>query len=643
MNMIECGISNLSKSYGATKIFENVTFDIKTGERLGLIGGNGTGKTTIMKILMGKEDYEGNVFFRKGAKLGYLDQIPVFEEDYTVKEVLYLAFEAVFNIKKQLTALEERLSDPAENMEQLMKEYGILQERFELLGGYETEEKFSKVVIGLNITEAMLAMKFDKLSGGEKSKIMLGKILLEKPDILLLDEPSNHLDLKAIEWLESYLKDYKGAVLIISHDRYFLDRVVDRIVELDYYGVITYHGNYSYYLVEKERRFMEAMQHYKENQKKIKRMEEQIKRFRIWGQMRDSDKMYKRAKELEKRLEKMEKLDKPVLEKTKIKLSQKAINRTGKEVLTLRDVKKGFDTKLLFNELNLTLFYQDSLAILGDNGTGKSTLLKIIMEELEPDAGKVKYGAKLNIGYLPQEIQFEDESLSILEAFQYQYNLTIGDARKELAKVMFIKDDVFKKINMLSGGEKSRLKLCMLMFEKTNFMILDEPTNHLDIDSREVLEETLLNFQGTILFVSHDRYFINKIATKIGEIDSHHLTLYQGDYEYYKQELEKKALEDNNAKPKVATVKRNHHEKDDKKRRIQSNEKKLLSIETSIESVEASIASITDKMVSNSSNADELLTLEKEKKGYLKMLDAHMQEWEQISEILEKLESRHIK
>ncbi len=639
MNMIECGISNLSKSFGATKIFENVTFDIKTGERLGLIGGNGTGKTTIMKILMGHEDYEGNVFFRKGMKLGYLDQIPVFEEDYSVKEVLYLAFEEIFGVKKQLTALEERLSDPSENMEQLMKEYGRIQERFELLGGYEMDEKVSKVTIGLNITDAMLKMKFNMLSGGEKSKIMLGKILLERSKLLLLDEPSNHLDLKAIEWLEGYLKEYDGAVLIISHDRYFLDRVVTRIVELDFYGVTTYHGNYSYYLAEKERRFMEAMQHYKENQKQIKRMEDQIKRFRIWGAMRDSKKMYRRAKELEKRLEKMDKLDKPVLEKTKIKLGQNNIDRTGKEVLVLEDMKKGFDTKVLFNHLNLTLFYQDSLAILGDNGAGKSTLLKIIMEELEPDEGKIKYGSKLNIGYLPQEIFFEDEDISILEAFQYKYNLTIGEARRELAKVMFMKDDVFKKISILSGGEKSRLKLCMLMFEETNFMVLDEPTNHLDIDSREVLEDVLLNFQGTILFVSHDRYFINKIATKIGEIHSQRLSFYQGDYEYYKQELEKKAVEIVEIKTKEPIGKKNHTDgRDETQKMIKSNQKKLETIELAIEDTEASMADIDNKMMGNSSNAGELLALQSEKQVYHKVINDHMKEWERISEVIENLQ-----
>ncbi|WP_339362596.1 ribosomal protection-like ABC-F family protein [Vallitalea maricola] len=640
ITMIELGINNLSKSFGANKIFENVGFDIKTGEIVGLIGRNGTGKTTIMKILMGHEDYEGEVFYRKGVTLGYLDQIPVFEEDYSVKEVLYLAFKDVYDIKKKMMKIEHSLTNEDNDIDKLMKEYGQLQERFELLGGYDIDEKMSKVTIGLQISDSIQKMKFANLSGGEKSKIMLGKILLEKPELLLLDEPSNHLDLKSIEWLEEYLKEYKGSVLIISHDRYFLDRVVNKIVELEYNGASIYHGNYTYYLMEKERRFIEAYNRYKENQKKINKMEEQIKRYRIWGKMRDSDKMYVRAKELEKRLAKMEKLDKPVLEKTKIKLSSKGFDRTGKEVLILKEVEKSFDNRTLFSDLNLTLFYQDSLAILGDNGTGKSTLIKIVMEELEKDKGSIKYGSNINIGYLPQEVKFEDENTSILEAFQYKYNITIGEARTELAKVLFIKDDVFKKINILSGGEKSRLKLCMLMYEKVNFMILDEPTNHLDIDSREILEETLLDFKGTILFVSHDRYFINKIATKIGEIENKKLEFYNGDYEYYKNEFLKKADSTIMKREQVnRSSNKNYNRKrvDDNENIIKRKKKQLESIEIEIESLETSIDELEIEMFENSTDAGKLNEISVEQNEKKEALNKLLEEWESISEDIDSL------
>jgi ATPase subunit of ABC transporter with duplicated ATPase domains len=635
ITMIELGINNLSKSFGANKIFENVSFDIKTGEIVGLIGGNGTGKTTIMKILMGHEDYEGEVFYRKGVTLGYLDQIPVFEEDYSVKEVLYLAFSDVYDIKKKMIKIEHSLTNEGNDIDKLMKEYGQLQERFELLGGYDIDEKMSKVTIGLRISDSIQKMKFANLSGGEKSKIMLGKILLEKPELLLLDEPSNHLDLKSIEWLEEYLKEYKGSVLIISHDRYFLDRVVNKIVELEYNGTSIYHGNYTYYLMEKERRFIEAYNRYKQNQKKINKMEEQIKRYRIWGKMRDSDKMYVRAKELEKRLAKMEKLDKPVLEKTKIKLSSKGFDRTGKEVLILKEIEKSFESRILFSGLNLTLFYQDSLAILGDNGTGKSTLIKIVMEDFEKDKGSIKYGSNINIGYLPQEVKFEDENTSILEAFQYKYNITIGEARKELAKVLFIKDEVYKKISILSGGEKSRLKLCMLMYEKVNFMILDEPTNHLDIDSREILEETLLDFKGTILFVSHDRYFINKIATKIGEIENERLEFYNGDYEYYKNELLKKA---DSIILKRGQVNRSSNKNYNRKRendneKIIKRKKKLLeSIEIEIESIELSIDELDKEMLENSTDVGKLNEISIKQNNKKEVLSKLLEEWESISE-----------
>lgn len=636
--MIECGVNNLSKSYGANKIFDNVSFDIKTGERVGLIGNNGTGKSTIMKIIMGLVDYEGEICYRKGIKPRYLDQIPAFDPEYSVKEVLYFAFEDIYEIKSKMTIIEKQLDQQENNIDELMKKYGELQQSFELLGGYDIEEKVSKVTVGLNISDEMLEMKFDNLSGGEKTKIMLGKILLEEPDLLLLDEPSNHLDLKAIEWLESYLKEYKGTVLIISHDRYFLDRVVNKVIELDSNGVEVYQGNYSYYLIEKERRFIEAYNRYKENQRKINKMEEQIKRYRIWGNMRDSEKMYKRAKELEKRLAKADKINKPILEKTKIKLYQNNIDRSGKEVLVLEDIKKGYENKNLFNNLNLKLLYQDSLAILGDNGTGKSTLVKMIMKEKEVNKGTIKYGSNIKIGYLPQEIKFLDETASILESFQYKYNITIGEARTELAKVMFIKDDVFKKINMLSGGEKSRLKLCMLMYENTNFMILDEPTNHLDIDSREILENTLLDYEGTILFVSHDRYFINKIATKIGEIDRGRLTFYNGDYEYYKNQKQK-IIDENTSKEKYQPVKDKNIKKRDESEKIRKSKiKQLVKLEQEIEQLESIAHKINKEMLENSSDASKLNQLSNEQRENENALLKLIKEWEELSDFLEKQE-----
>jgi len=636
--MIECGINNLSKSFGVNKIFQNVSFDIKTGERIGLIGRNGTGKTTIMKIVMGLESYEGEVSFRKGLKLGYLDQIPVFDKDYSVKEVLYLAFEDVYRTKSKMVNIEDELSEATDdNFDYLMKEYGHLQEMFELLGGYEIDEKISKVIVGLNISEVLQKMKFNNLSGGEKSKIMLGKILLESPDLLLLDEPSNHLDLNSIEWLENYLKEYSGAVLIVSHDRYFLDRVVNKIVELDFHGAENYYGNYSYYIMEKERRFLEAFNRYKENQRKIDKLEDQIKMFRIWGAKRDSEKMYKRAKELEKRLAKTKKLDKPLLEKTKIKLHQNDINRSGKEVLLLKDMEKGYVDKPLFANLNLSLFYQDSLAVLGDNGTGKSTLIKIIMKEIESDKGTIQYGSNLKIGYLAQEVAFEDESASILDTFQYKYNITIGEARSELAKILFIKDDVFKKINMLSGGEKSRLKLCMLMYEKVNFMILDEPTNHLDIDSREILEESFLDFQGTIFFVSHDRYFINKIATKIGVIDNKKLAFFNGDYEYYKNEIDKiDQSVINDKKELIPKPTKKNYKKDDTEKEIKRKKKELEMIENEIENIENIIEDLDQKMIENGANSDMLNSLVAEQSVYKEKFENLMDNWETISKFLAK-------
>ncbi len=538
--MIEIGVNNLSKMFGADKIFENVTFDVKTKDKAALIGRNGTGKTTLMKILAGFEDCTGQVHKRKGLTIGYLEQIPNYRDENTVVDILNKAFEKIHELKLQMEALEKTFEFLSkEDLSRAVKKYGEIHDLYEISGGYNINEKINKIMNGLEINEEMQKRQFNLLSGGEKTRVILGKILLEEPELLLLDEPSNHLDIKSVEWLEEYLNSYEGTMVIVSHDRYFLDRVANKIIELDSDGVQIYYGNYTKYVTEKELRFLLAMKEYEAQQKKVKRMEEQIKRYRIWGEMRDSDKMYKRAKELEKRLEKIELIKKPIVDKKTADFNIKGIARTGKEVIAAENISKSFGSKRLFDKISFTLFYKDSMCILGENGTGKSTILKIILGEIPSDKGHVKIGSNVKIGYLPQEVSFDREDISIADYFSYSYGISISEARKELAKILFEGDDVFKHISTLSGGEKSRLKLGMLIYEKVNTLILDEPTNHLDIESREILEENLINYQGTILFVSHDRYFVDKIASCIGEIENELFKIYEFDYEGYKQEKQR--------------------------------------------------------------------------------------------------------
>ncbi len=553
--MIEIGVNNLSKMFGVDKIFENVTFDVKTKDKIALIGRNGTGKTTLMKVLAGFEDCIGQVHKRKGLTIGYLEQIPNYSDENTVLDILNKAFEKVHELKLQMEALEktfEFLSE--EDLSTAVKKYGELHDLYEISGGYNINEKINKIMNGLEINEDMQKRQFNLLSGGEKTRVILGKILLEEPELLLLDEPSNHLDMKSVEWLEEYLNSYEGTMVIVSHDRYFLDRVANKIIELDSDGVQTYYGNYTKYVTEKELRFLLAIKEYEAQQKKVKRMEEQIKRYRIWGEMRDSDKMYKRAKELEKRLEKIELIKKPIVDKKTADFNLKAVTRTGKEVIIADNISKSFGLKELFNNLSFTLFYKDSMCILGENGAGKSTVLKIILDEIPSDKGNVKIGSNVKIGYLPQEVSFDREDVSIVDYFSYYYGISISEARRELAKILFTGEDVFKRISTLSGGEKSRLKLGMLIYENVNTLILDEPTNHLDIESREILEENLINYEGTILFVSHDRYFVDKIATCIGEIENKRFKIYEFDYEGYKQEKQRITEKSNSIPEKINTI-----------------------------------------------------------------------------------------
>ncbi|MGG0704737.1 ribosomal protection-like ABC-F family protein [Bacillus paramobilis] len=541
--MTICSVNNVTKSFGGNIIFENISLEIKNGERVGLVGRNGSGKTTIFQLLTGMESLDaGAIHMKKGTCIGHVAQIPKFDEDMTVYDVLSSAFKAEKELEREMRTLEKHMAEEREPsaLQKLMERYGVIQEKFAFLGGYEIEANLMKVANGLQVTE-LFPRSFLELSGGEQTKISLAYMLLQKPDLLLLDEPTNHLDLFAVEWLEQFLKEYNGTVMVISHDRYFLDEVVTKIFDLEDGQIHVYHTNYSQFVEEKEERLLQEFQAYQEQQKKIKKMKEAIKRLREWANQANppNEGLHKRARSMERALERMEKLKKPILERKQMGLQFEGQERSGKDVVVMKEVSKGFADHPLFNEANLHVRFQERAAIVGRNGTGKTTLLKLLLLEIEPDAGEIRIGSSVKIGYLSQHAYGNVKS-NVLEAFREYVAVTEGEARHILAKFLFYGPAVFKKVAQLSGGEKMRLRLAQLMYQDINFLILDEPTNHLDIESREVLEEALEQYNGTILAVSHDRYFLNKLFEKTYWIDEHKLFEFAGNYAWARQKWEEK-------------------------------------------------------------------------------------------------------
>ncbi|GMR65574.1 MULTISPECIES: ribosomal protection-like ABC-F family protein [Bacillus] len=541
--MTICSVNNITKSFGGNIIFENISLEIKNGERVGLVGRNGSGKTTIFQLLTGMESLDaGTIHMKKGTRIGHVAQIPKFDEGMTVYAVLNSAFKTEKELEREMRALEKNMEEELElsALQKLMERYGVIQEKFAFLGGYEIEANIMKVANGLQVTE-LFPRTFLELSGGEQTKVSLAYMLLQKPDLLLLDEPTNHLDLFAVEWLEQFLKEYNGTVMVISHDRYFLDEVVTKIFDLEDGEIHVYHTNYSRFVEEKEERLLHEFQAYQEQQKKIKKMKEAIKRLREWANQANppNEGLHKRARSMERALGRMEKLKKPILERKQMGLQFEGQERSGKDVVVMKEVSKGFADHPLFNEANLHVRFQERAAIVGRNGTGKTTLLKLLLEELEPDAGEIRIGSSVKIGYLSQHAYGNMRS-NVLEAFREYVAVTEGEARHILAKFLFYGPAVFKKVTQLSGGEKMRLRLAQLMYQDINFLILDEPTNHLDIESREVLEEALEQYNGTILAVSHDRYFLNKLFEKTYWIDEHKLFEFAGNYAWARQKWEEK-------------------------------------------------------------------------------------------------------
>ncbi len=588
--MIDISVSGLVKEFEVgKKILDGLAFQVDTGERVGLLGPNGCGKTTFLRILTGEvHPDEGDVMIAPNKRMGLISQIPVYPTGYTVEDVLDTAFSSLHAMGEEMAALSQRMeegeSDPA-----LLSRYDKLSAAFQIGGGYETDTNKNKVCNGLSIPQDMRERPFDMLSGGEKTRVNLARLILEDTDILLLDEPTNHLDLRATEWLEEYLERFKGTVLAVSHDRYFLDKVVRRVVEIQEGKAEFYAGNYSFYAVEKERRYEEKLRQYEKEQAKIQQLEKAAEQLRIWAYS-GNDKIFKRAQSMEKRIERIRQTDKPKKDrKMSVRFGEREFR--GDEVLSIKGLGKSFGGRTLFSGVDLEVQGGERIALLGDNGTGKSTLIRILMGEEEPDVGKLRKGPTVKVGYLPQIIHFEHPERSLVDTMLYDLDCTAQAARDRLASFKFRGEDVFKPVSALSGGEQSRLRLCMLMDSKINLLILDEPTNHLDIQSREWIEEAVEEYEGNLLFVSHDRYFIDQFATRIWMLEDGKITDFKGTYQEYLAAKEKGRLSVGNSAPDVPSSKDQGRPSPPKKRPGGTK-----NLEKEVNAAERAVASAEERM-----------------------------------------------
>ena len=631
--MIEISVSGLSKEFEVgRKILDGLSFQVDSGERVGLLGKNGAGKTTLFRILTGETDWDdGEVVLAPGRRIGLISQIPVYPQGYTVEMVLNTAFERLTAIEQEMQQLANRMaegdSDPA-----ILRRYDALTVSFEAGGGYDTATALNKVCSGLGIPAEMRAQFFDALSGGERTRVNLARLILEDTDVLLLDEPTNHLDLHATEWLEEYLDKFKGTVLVISHDRWFLDRVVDRIVELENGKAEFYAGNYSFYVLEKERRYEERLKQYEKEQAKIAQLEKAAEQLRIWAYS-GMDKTFRRAKSMEKRIERMRTVDKPTKAKAMtVGFGEKDFH--GDEVFTVKDLAKGYDGRTLFSDVNLEVTGGERIALLGDNGTGKSTFLKILLGEEFADAGKIRFGPTVKVGYLPQIVQFDHPERNLVDTMLYETNCTPQEARDRLAAFMFRGEDVFKQVSALSGGERSRLRLCILMGQKINLLVLDEPTNHLDIASREWIEAAVEGYEGVLLFVSHDRYFIDRFASRVWMLENRQITDFKGDYEAFKAKQERlAALQQQARQPEPKEEKK---EKPKRSGGTKMLEKQVTAAEREVEKAEIRMDELTQEIEENSADYLKLQELCEQRNALEEELAHLYAVWENLAAELEE-------
>ena len=632
--MIDISVSNLVKEFEVgTKILDGLTFQVDSGERVGLLGPNGCGKTTLLRILTGEVSCdEGEVVIAPGKRLGLISQIPVYPAGYTVEDVLDTAFAPLREMEREMEELAQRMG--AESDSALLSRYDKLSAAFQAGGGYDTDTNKNKVCNGLSISREMREQLFDHLSGGEKTRVNLGRLILEDTDILLLDEPTNHLDLRATEWLEEYLEKFKGTVLAVSHDRYFLDKVVDRVIEIQNGKAEFYSGNYSFYAVEKERRYEEKLKQYEKEQAKIEQLEKAAEQMRVWAYS-GMDKTFKRVKSMEKRIERMRVTDRPRKERRmEARFGEREFR--GDEVLSIKGLKKSFGDRTLFSDVNLEVEGGERIALLGDNGTGKSTLIKLIMGEEGADEGRIRLGPTVKIGYLPQIIHFSHPERNLVDTMIYDLDCTAQTARNRLASFKFRGEDVFKPVSALSGGEQSRLRLCMRMDAQINLLILDEPTNHLDIQSREWIEEAVEEYEGNLLFVSHDRYFIDRFATRVWMLEDGHITDFKGNYQEYLTARQRAQNAGRAIAPAAQEIKEPKKEKPKRPGGTKNLEKEVAAAERAVGKAEEQMYELTQQIEEAASDYLKLQELYEQREALEEEILKLYGTWETLSAQLEE-------
>jgi len=629
--------NNIDKTFVDNHVIKNASFHIEDHEKVAIVGINGAGKSTLLKIVIGKLPADaGSVTFAKDKSFGYLAQHQAVDSKNTIFDELLTVKQEVLDLEDALRRTEADMKNASGGtLDLLLKKYANLTHRFEDINGYACKSEITGILKGLGFEEDEFNKKVDTLSGGQKTRIALGKLLLQKPDLIILDEPTNHLDLNSIAWLETYLLNYKGAVIIVSHDRYFLDKIATKIIEIDNGIVSSFNGNYSNYAIQKEHLRIEQMNAYLNQQREIKHQEEVIDKLKQFNR----EKSIKRAESREKMLDKIERLEKPVEVKADMKLMLTPYKTSGNDVMQVEGLSKQFDSHLLFENVSLEIKRGEHVAIIGDNGTGKTTLLKIINGLVPMDSGTIKLGANVEIGYYDQEhhVLHMDKTLFEEISDDYPY-LTNTEIRNTLAAFLFTGEDVFKKISALSGGERGRVSLAKLMLSEANFLILDEPTNHLDITSKEILETALNAYEGTVLYVSHDRYFINKTASRILELTHQKFVNYIGNYDYY---LEKKEILTPMSDTMLSTApeepsaqKLDWKQQKETQALIRKRENALKKCEEKIESLETQNAALDEEMVKPevATNSAKLQEIAKEKEHIETELETLYAKWEELSE-----------